>query len=83
MLVRYLEAGMNRWLAALKLVGVGWYISLCILLGILAGRWLDSKFNTEPLLVIVGLILGLTIAFYGVYRMLLPGIRTKQDKGNS
>ena len=81
MLVRYLEAGMNRWLAALKLVGVGWYISGSILLGILAGRWLDSKFDTEPLLVIVGLILGLTIAFYGVYRM-LPNVRKKQDKGN-
>ena len=83
MLVRHFEAGMNRWRAALKLVGVGWYIGGSILLGILAGRWLDSKFSTQPLLVIVGLILGLLIAFYGVYRMLLPDIRSKQDEENS
>lgn len=73
---------MNRWLAALRLVGVGWYISGCIILGVLAGRWLDSKFDTEPLLIIVGIILGILVAFYGVFRM-LPRIRNNQDKGNS
>ena len=73
---------MKRWLAALKLVGMGWYISGSILLGVLAGRWLDSKLDTEPLLIIVGLILGLAIAFYGVYHM-LPKMGGNQDRGNS
>jgi len=31
----------------------------------------------------VGLILGLVVAFYGVYRMLLPLMRNKRDKENS
>ena len=73
---------MRRWLAALKLIGVGWYISGSILLGVLAGRWLDGKFNTEPLLVIVGTIIGIIIAFYGVYRMVLPDISNKKNEGN-
>ncbi len=73
---------MNRWLAALKLVGVGWYISACILLGVLAGRWLDGKLNSEPLWLIIGLLLGVIIAFYGVYRMLL-GATNRRNKGNS
>jgi len=68
---------MNRWQAALRLIGVGWYIGGCIVLGVFAGLWLDNKFNTKPILVIVGLILGLIIAFYGVYRMILPNINKK------
>lgn len=73
---------MNRWLAALKLVGVGWYISVCILLGVLVGRWLDGKLNSEPLWLIIGLLLGVIVAFYGVYRM-LPGAANRRNKGNS
>ena len=74
---------MSKWGAALRLVGVGFYIGGCIVLGVVAGRWLDSKFGTEPILVIVGLIFGLVVAFYGVFRMLQPLISDKQDKENS
>ena len=72
---------MSKWEAAFKLVGVGWYIGACITLGVMGGLWLDSKFNTKPILVIVGLILGTVIAFYGVYRMVLPNISKKQNEG--
>ncbi len=74
---------MSRWGAALRLIGVGFYIGGSILLGVMAGLWLDSRLNTEPMLVIVGLILGITVAFYGVYRMLLPFIGNKRDRGDS
>jgi F0F1-type ATP synthase assembly protein I len=80
--VRNVEVGMRRWVAALRLVGVGFFIGGSILLGVFAGRWLDTKLNTEPLWMIVGLFLGLIIAFYGVYRMLLPFMSNKQDKEN-
>ncbi len=71
---------MRRWQAALRLVGVGWYVGLSILGGVLAGLWLDSKFGTKPLFVILGLVLGIIVAFYGVYRMFLFFIRSKQNK---
>jgi ATP synthase protein I len=74
---------MRRWEAALRFIGVGWFIAISILLGVLGGLWLDSKFGTRPILVIVGLILGLVVAFYGVYRMLLPLMRNKKDRENS
>jgi len=74
---------MGRWEAALRFIGVGWFIGISILLGVLGGLWLDNKFGTKPILVIVGLILGLVVAFYGVYRMLLPLMRNKRDKENS
>ncbi len=74
------EAGMRRWQAALNLIGVGWFVGVSLLLGVLGGLWLDSEFGSKPLFVIVGLILGIIVAAYGVYRMLLPLIRNRQDK---
>ncbi len=72
---------MARWRVALRLMGVGWYVGVCIVLGLAAGLWLDSKLDTS-LLWIVGLVFGIFIAFYGIYRMLLPFIGNKQDKEN-
>lgn len=63
---------MNKLQAALRLVGVGFFIGGSIVLGVLAGIWLDSRYNTQPLFVILGLFAGLGLAFYGVYQMLLP-----------
>ena len=80
--VRKDEVGMPRWVAALRLVGVGFFIGGSVLLGVVAGRWLDTRLNSEPTWMIVGLFLGLVIAFYGVYRMLLPLMGNKQDKEN-
>ncbi len=74
---------MNRWAAAFRLIGVGGYVGGCIVLGVVGGLWLDNKFNTEPILVRVGLILGVIRAFYGVYRMILPNINKKQNNGES
>jgi len=73
---------MSRWAAALRLVGVGFFIGGSIVLGVFVGLWLDNKFDTS-LFWIVGLILGIVVAFYGVYQMLLPLIGSKQDKENS
>ena len=70
---------MKRWQTALRLVGVGWYIGISILLGIIGGSWLDSRYGTQPLWVIVGLLLGIIVAIYGVYQMLLPLIKSKND----
>jgi F0F1-type ATP synthase assembly protein I len=68
---------MRRWEAALRFIGVGWFIGISILLGVGGGFWLDNKFGTRPILVIAGLIFGLLVALYGVYRMLLPLMRGK------
>ena len=73
---------MNRWLAALRLIGIGWYISLSIVLGVITGRWLDERFDTGPLLMIIGLLTGIFVAFYGVYRV-LPRLNKNSNKGNN
>ncbi len=74
---------MGKQVAALTLTGVGFFIGGSIVLGVLGGRWLDGKFNSEPIWTIVGLVLGIVVAFYGVYSMLRPFISNKQNKGSS
>ena len=59
---------------ALRLVGIGWYVALCIAAGVVGGVWLDGKFGTSPLLTLAGLFLGLFLAFWGGYRMLMDVI---------
>jgi F0F1-type ATP synthase assembly protein I len=73
------EVGMNRWIPALRVTGIGFYIAICIVGGTLAGWWLGGK---KPLFMIIGLLAGLVIAVYGVYRMIRPLMNDKQDKEN-
>ena len=72
---------MGRLELALRLIGMGWYVGGSILLGVLGGIWLDSKLHTSPLFVMAGLLLGLIVAFYGVYKMVLPMIIQKRNGG--
>ncbi len=65
------------------LTGIGFFIAGSIVLGILGGRWLDSKLNSEPFFLIAGLLLGIVVAFLGVYNMIRPFISNKQDGDNN
>lgn len=69
-------------MAALRVLGVGFFIGGSIVLGVLLGIWLDTKFNTH-LFWIAGLILGIAVASWGVYQMLLPLMGNKRNKENS
>ena len=54
----------------LRLLGIGWYVALCILGGGLGGRWLDHWLDISPLFTLLGLGVGLALAIIGMYRML-------------
>ncbi len=71
---------MRRWQAALNIIGIGWFIGLSILLGVLGGLWLDSKLNTQPIFILIGLLFGFVVAIYGAVKMLLPLLNNKKDK---
>ncbi len=70
---------MKRRVIALRLVGVGFFIGGSIVLGTGFGYWLDGKLNTRPIFMIIGLLLGIAVAGYGVYQMLLPLIKRNGD----
>ena len=63
---------MPGWLLAIRVAGMGWYVALCIVLGVLGGLWLDNKLGTSPLLILSGTLLGVVVAFYGIYKMVVP-----------
>ena len=61
-----------RWVVpAARLLGIGWYFAFCVVLGVLAGRWLDGVAGTSRLFVLIGAFLGLAAALVGGYRMLV------------
>ena len=72
---------MFDWATAIRFIGIGFYISACIIGLALGGLWLDNKLNTNPVFLLIGLILGLIAAFWGVYQLLLPLI--KNNKTNN
>jgi len=74
---------MSRWAAAFRLLGVGFYVAVCILGGVLAGIWLGDKFANRPLFVLLGLAVGLVVAFTGVYRMIRLVMDNKRGEENN
>jgi F0F1-type ATP synthase assembly protein I len=63
----------GRWAGpAAYLLGIGWFFATAIVAGVLLGRWVDSATGLEPTFTLVGIVLGLVVAFFGGFRMLLP-----------
>ena len=61
---------MRQWPPAMQLMGIGWYVATCIVLGVVGGVLLDDELGTGVALTLVGLALGLASAGWGGYRML-------------
>ena len=74
---------MNRWGTALRLTGLGWYVALCIVIGVVGGLWLDGLTGTKGLFLLLGTVLGSVVAFWGMYKMVQPLLyRANQEDPN-
>lgn len=67
---------------ALRLLGIGWFVALCIVGGVIGGLWLDGLLETGPILTLVGLGVGLAIAVAGMYHMLMVVLTDDGDATN-
>ena len=63
---------MNWWAVALRLMGLGWYVAGCIVLGVLGGLGLDELVGPKPLFTLLGTVLGSVLAFWGLYKLVQP-----------
>ena len=63
---------MNLWVLVLRLTGLGWYVALCIVIGVAGGVGLDKLAGTIPLFTLLGTVLGSAVAFWGLYKMVQP-----------
>ena len=60
----------NPWVEAARYGGIILTLPVCLLLGLLAGRWLDDQWSTGPTFSIVGFLLGMGVAAVEVHRLL-------------
>jgi F0F1-type ATP synthase assembly protein I len=55
---------------AAAFLGMGFTAAVCVGLGVGLGLWLDHVFNTAPVLLLVGLALGVVTAALGVIQQM-------------
>jgi len=58
----------RQWKEAMDLLGIGIFMAVPIIGGVAIGLWLDNMWNTKPLIMIVGALVGTAIGFLGAYR---------------
>jgi F0F1-type ATP synthase assembly protein I len=71
---------MGRLPPAVRLLGIGWYFALCIVVGIVGGVLLDRQVGKDHIFTLIGLFLGLILAFFGGYIMLLEELGLRQRR---
>ena len=69
----------GRMGTVLRLVGIGWYVAICIGGGAFGGLWLDRQLDISPLFTLLGLGLGIALAVVGMYRMLMAVLTAPSD----
>ena len=74
---------MDRRLIALRLLGLGWYVAICIVVGAVGGVWLDKLSGLTPLFTLSGVLFGTVAAFYGLYKMVIPLFNNDSTSGKS
>ena len=79
---------MTWYVLALRLAGLGWYVALSIVFGVVGGLGLDKLAGTIPLFTLLGTLLGSEVAFWGLYKMVQPLLNaaanpSKNDKGSN
>ena len=74
---------MNLWVLAIRLTGLGWYVALCIVFGIVGGLALDGLLETKPLFMLLGILLGSVVAFWGLYKMVQPLLNAAASQGKN
>ena len=65
---------------ALRLLGIGWFVTMCIGGGAVGGLLLDRQLDTGPILTLVGLCVGIAVAVVGMYRMLMAVLVAPEEQ---
>ena len=71
---------MHWWVVALRLTGIGWYVVASILGGTLLGVFVDDRLGTGVIFTTIGVLVGSILAFYGLYRAVIPIVETLSTK---
>ena len=61
----------NKMELILKLLGIGWFVGICIVAGAFIGFWIDDWLSVAPVFTVLGVIIGVFVAIIGMLRMLM------------
>lgn len=67
---------------ASEFAGLGVAMGLAIALFAVGGNWLDGRFGTEPLFVLLGVFVGFGAGFYSMYSRLVLRRRGNEADGS-
>ncbi|WNC14533.1 AtpZ/AtpI family protein [Brevibacillus brevis] len=59
----------NPWRAITLVTLIGVDMAICVVAGVYLGKYLDGLFASNPLFLMIGLLAGLGIGVYSVYRI--------------
>jgi F0F1-type ATP synthase assembly protein I len=59
--------------------GMGLQFAISVILFLLAGQWLDRKFGTSPLFLMLLVFVGAGASFYSIYRRLMEQQRREDE----
>lgn len=62
-------------------VRLGFSIAIPLIIFILIGRFLDSYFNTFPVFILLGMIVGLASSIFEIFRSVLPLLDDRKNDG--
>ena len=63
-----------------RLLGIGWFVAVCIGGGTVGGRLLDGRLNLDfPVFTLLGLGVGIALAFVGMFMMLMAVLAEDTD----
>jgi hypothetical protein len=71
---------MGRLPPVVRLLGIGWYFALCIIIGIVGGVLVDRQVEKDHIFTLVGLFLGLVLAFFGGYILLIEELGLRRPR---
>ncbi|MDO8530821.1 MAG: AtpZ/AtpI family protein [Dehalococcoidia bacterium] len=71
----------DRARSALRYIGLGWYVAICLVAGLVLGLWADDWLGTRPLFMLVGLFLGIAGAFLGLIRVISRVVKGDNSAG--
>ncbi|GAA4720710.1 AtpZ/AtpI family protein [Brevibacillus fulvus] len=60
----------NPWQAFTLISLIGVDMAVCVISGVMLGRYIDRLLNTSPWFLMIGLLIGLGIGVYSVYRII-------------
>ena len=65
---------------AFRLLGIGWFVAICIGGGAFGGVLLDRNLGSSPVFTLLGIGAGIGIAVAGMYRMLIAVMTAGEEQ---